>query len=63
MGPVHDALVKAKGVAKADVSFEKKQATVVYDPKMTNPAALVKVVKAAPHMMGGGMKYTAKIHK
>ena len=63
MGPVHDALVKAKGVKTADVSFQKKQATVTYDPKVTNPPALIKVVQSAPHMMGAGMKYTAKVHK
>ena len=60
---MRDALVRAKGVKKADVSFEKKQATVTYDPKATNPNALIQVVKNTHHMMGGSMKYDAKVHK
>ena len=56
-------MVKAKGVKKADVSFEKKQAVVTYDPKATNEAALIKVIEKTPHMMGGSMKYGAKLHK
>ena len=31
LDPVRNALVRAKGVKKAEVSFEKKQATVTYD--------------------------------
>lgn len=58
--PVRGALVRVKGVKKAEVSFEKKQAVVTYDPKATNVAALVKAVQQTPHMMGAGMKYSAK---
>jgi periplasmic mercuric ion binding protein len=57
---VRSALVRVKGVRKATVSFEKKQAVVTYDPKATNVAALVKAVQNTPHMMGAGMKYSAK---
>ena len=56
-------MVKAKGVKKADVSFEKKQATITYDPKVTNPTQLVAVVHNAPNMMGGSTKFEAKVHK
>jgi copper chaperone CopZ len=56
-------LVKAKGVKDAKVSFEKKQAVVVYDPKAVTVPQIINVVIKTPHMMGGGMKYGAKIHK
>jgi len=60
---VQDALAKVKGVQKAEVSFAKQQATVTYDPKQTNPPALIKAVANTPHMMGRNMKYGAKVHK
>jgi copper chaperone CopZ len=50
-------------VKKAEVSFEKKQATVTYDPKATNPNTLIQVVKSTKHMMGGSMQYGAKVHQ
>jgi mercuric ion binding protein len=61
--PVQAALAKVKGVSKAAVSFEKKQATVTYDPKQTNPPVLIKAVRGAPHMMGANLHYGAKVHK
>lgn len=48
---------------KADVSFEKKQATITYNPKVTNPAKLIAVVHNAPNMMDKNKKFEAKIHK
>ena len=48
---------------KADVSFEKKQARVTYDPKATRPEALVKVVASAPNPMGGSQKFQARVHQ
>lgn len=48
---------------KAEVSFEKKQATITYDPKATNPTKLIEVVHNAPNMMGGSTKFEAKVHK
>jgi copper chaperone CopZ len=60
---VQDALAKVKGVKSATVTFDKQQATVVYDPKQTNPPALIKAVASTPHMMGANMKYGAKVHK
>jgi len=49
-------------VKKADVSFEKKQATVMYDPKATSVAKLIEVVENAPNMMGGSTRFEAKVH-
>ena len=60
---MQDALVKVKGVKSATVTFEKQQATVTFDPKQTTPPALIKAVQGTPHMMGGSMKYGAKVHK
>ena len=57
------ALVRAKGVKKATVSFEKKQAVVTYDPKVISLTQLTKVVQGTPHMMGSSMKYGAKVQK
>ena len=39
------ALVKVKGVKKVSVEFDKKQATVVYDPAKTTPAKLAAAVR------------------
>ena len=54
------ALGNVKGVSKATVSFEKRQATVTYDAKQTNPQALIKAVQGATHMMSTG-HYGAKL--
>src|SRR5439155_23804479 len=60
---VHDALVRVKGVKKADVSLDKQQAVVTYDPEATSPSALIQVVQNTPHAMGPGMKYTARLRQ
>ena len=38
------AFKKAEGVADATVAFEKKTATVTYDPAKTDPAKLAKAL-------------------
>ena len=59
---VRSALARAKGVKKAQVSFEKKHATVTYDPKATTVTRIIQVVRGTPHMMGEQMKYDARVH-
>jgi mercuric ion binding protein len=44
---VRQALTKVKGVTRAVVDFEKKQATVTFDDAQTNVAALVKATTDA----------------
>jgi mercuric ion binding protein len=44
---VRQALTKVKGVRRAVVDFEKKQATVTFDDAQTNVAALVKATTDA----------------
>ena len=44
---VRQALKKVKGVRRAVVDFEKKQATVTFDDAQTNVAALVKATTDA----------------
>jgi copper chaperone CopZ len=56
-------LVKARGVKKADVSFEKKQAKVTYDPGVIKPAELAKVVASARSPMGPSTKFQARVHQ
>ena len=41
------SLSKVKGVAKADVSFEKREAVVTFDDAKTTVAALTKATKDA----------------
>jgi copper chaperone len=41
---VKNALSSVKGVVKADVSLEKKNAVVEYDPATTNPEKMKKAV-------------------
>ena len=48
------AFKKCDGVISATANKEQGQATVVYDPAKTNPAALVKAFKKT-----GGPKYEA----
>jgi copper chaperone CopZ len=52
-------LSKAKGVKKAEVSLEKKEARVTYDPKQTNPQKLVDAVKQTHGMAA----YSATVKK
>ena len=51
------------GVDNAVVRLDSHSATVTFDPKQTTPPALIKAVQGTPHMMGGSMKYGAKVHK
>ena len=44
---VKTALTKVKGVSQADVSFDKRQATVTFDDAKTNAAALTQATKDA----------------
>jgi len=44
---VRQALTKVKGVTRAVVDFEKRQATVTFDDAQTNVAALVKATTDA----------------
>jgi mercuric ion binding protein len=44
---VRQALTKVKGVTRAVVDIEKKQATVTFDDAQTNVAALVKATTDA----------------
>ncbi len=44
---VKTALTKVEGVAKADVSFEKKEAVVTFDDAKTKVAALTEATKNA----------------
>ncbi|WOJ88250.1 mercury resistance system periplasmic binding protein MerP [Methylocapsa polymorpha] len=44
---VRKALEKAQGVAEAKIDFEKKTATVTFDPDRVDPAALVKATTDA----------------
>jgi mercuric ion transport protein len=37
---IHSALMKAAGIKSADVSYEKGEAVVIYDPAVTNPQAI-----------------------
>ncbi|HQS41735.1 MULTISPECIES: mercury resistance system periplasmic binding protein MerP [unclassified Polaromonas] len=49
------ALTKIPGVSKADVSYEKRQATVFFDDAKTNSAALTRVTADAgypSHVVG-----------
>jgi hypothetical protein len=45
------------------VSFPKNEAVVTYDPKATTVEKLIHVVANTPNMMGGPMKYQARVHK
>ncbi|MBP6562882.1 MAG: copper-translocating P-type ATPase [Neisseriaceae bacterium] len=47
VGRVEKALVKTVGVVSASVNLMTNQATIVYDPKATNVAALVTAIEAA----------------
>ena len=49
----------AKGVKTAEVSLDKKEARVTYDPKQTNPQKLVSVVKHTHGMA----PYSASVKK
>ena len=44
---VKAALTKVKGVSRAEVSFDKRQATVTFDDAKTNAAALTQAIKDA----------------
>lgn len=49
------ALTKIPGVSKADVSYEKRQATVLFDDAKTNTAALTRATADAgypSHVLG-----------
>ncbi|WP_457280934.1 mercury resistance system periplasmic binding protein MerP [Polaromonas sp. P5_D5] len=49
------ALTKTPGVSKADVSYEKRQATVLFDDAKTNTAALTRATADAgypSHLVG-----------
>ena len=50
---------KTKGVKKATVSLDKKEAVVTYDPKQTNPQKLVAAVKQTHGMA----PYSATVKK
>jgi copper chaperone CopZ len=52
-------LSTAKGVKSAEVSLDKKEARVTYDPKQTNPQKLVSAVKNAHGMA----PYSASVKK
>jgi copper chaperone CopZ len=52
-------LSTAKGVKKAEVSLDKKEARVTYDPKQTSPGKLVSVVKQTHGMA----PYSASVKK
>lgn len=41
------ALTKVKGVSQAEVSFDKRQATVIFDDTQTHTAALTQATKDA----------------
>jgi len=57
---VQSALQDVKGVKKATVSMEKREAVVNYDADVTNVDALVKAVKEAD---GPHAPYDAKVKK
>jgi copper chaperone CopZ len=46
-------LAKIPGVRAAEVSFEKKQANVEYDPKAVQPSLFVKAVEEAGYKVAG----------
>ena len=46
-------LAEIPGVRVAQVSFEKKQASVEYDPKAVQPSRLVKAVEEAGYKVAG----------
>jgi len=52
-------LSHAKGVKKAEVTLDKAEAKVTYDPKQTDPKKLVDVVKNAKGMA----TYSATVKK
>jgi mercuric ion binding protein len=55
---VKTALAKVKGVSQAEVSFDKRQATVTFDDAKTNTAALTQATKDAgyPSMVATATK-------
>ena len=57
---MQSALQDVKGVKKATVSMEKREAVVNYDADVTNVDALVKAVKEAD---GPHAPYDAKVKK
>ncbi|MBI3580471.1 MAG: cation transporter, partial [Nitrospinae bacterium] len=55
---VKKALSRVQGVSKVSVSYEKKEATVMYDDEKTAVEALTKATGAAgyPSKLKGGVK-------
>jgi copper chaperone CopZ len=56
---VRSALEAVKGVRKAEVSLEKREAVVTYDPEQATVEDLIKAVRTA----GGMHTYDAKVKK
>ena len=49
---IHDALTKVPGVKTVDVSYEKGQAVIAYDPAATNPDAIRAAINATGYKAG-----------
>lgn len=52
------ALARQSGVSQARVDFDRKQARVTYDPKVTNPQKIIAGLQATH-----GGRYTAVVKK
>ena len=59
MAAVQSALQSVKGVKEAEVSLEKNEAVVTYDPDVVKVEDLIKAVKSARGMNS----YDAKVKK
>ena len=56
MPPVREALLSVKGVSRADVSFERHEAVVTYDPGQASVDDLIRAVDG----IEGPMRFRAR---
>lgn len=58
---MRSALLKVKGVTRAQVRLEQFEVVVTYDPAVATVDAMIKAIGDAEHPLQGRGAYTAKV--
>jgi copper chaperone CopZ len=60
---VRSALLAVKGVTRAQVSLERHEALVTFDPAVATIEAMIEAVAGAAHPLSGPGAYTATVKR